>query len=137
MRKLLFLFIISLMPFILQAQQATLKIKILNAGNNKVRIQHPVDGTWFPEAVDEQQNGTDSIITYTLPVNKSTWLRVNGYNFVIEPGITNILFDYDKKDALSFTDRNMEGIILFSKRDNQFYQDKARTFYKIDTSTVA
>ncbi|SDL58153.1 Thiol-disulfide isomerase or thioredoxin [Pedobacter sp. ok626] len=137
MKKLLFLFTISLMPFILQAQQATLRIKVLNASNNKVRIQHPVDGTWFPEAVDEQKNGIDSIIKYTLTVNKTTWLRINGYPFIIEPGITNIVFDYGKKDVLRHTDRNMEGIILFSKRDNQFYQDKARTFYKNDTNTVA
>jgi thiol-disulfide isomerase/thioredoxin len=136
MRKLLFLFIISLMPFILQAQQAIVRIKILNAGNNKVRIQHPIDDTWFPEAVDEQKFGPDSTIKYILPVNKSTWLRINGYTFIIESGITNILFDYGKKDVLSFTDRNMEGIVLFLKRDNQFYQDKARTYYKNDTNTV-
>ena len=124
------------MSFILKAKEATVKIKVLNAGDQKVIIKHPIDAAWFPVAVDEQSLSADSTVTYKFPVNKTSWLRINGYFFIIEPGITNILFDYGKKDALSYTDRNMDGIILFSKRDNQFYQYKARDYYKNDSSAV-
>ena len=115
------------------AQEAKLNIKSLNAKNNTVIIQIPVDDTWFYPAKKEIKFGDDSTVNYSLKINKLAWLRINNNTVLIEPGTTNLVFD---KGILVHSDKNKEGMLLFNKRNADFYQYRARDYYKKDSTTA-
>ncbi|MBO9672780.1 MAG: TlpA family protein disulfide reductase [Sphingobacteriaceae bacterium] len=115
------------------AQQAKINIKILYAKSNLVKIQTPVDNTWFYPAIKELSFGADSTINYSFPVKNFAWLSINNNQILIEPGTTNLVLD---NNILVKSDRNMEGMLLFGKRNTGFYQHRAIDYYKRD-STVA
>ncbi|WP_343523395.1 TlpA disulfide reductase family protein [Pedobacter sp.] len=115
------------------AQQAKITIKILHAKNNILKIQTPVDNTWFYPAVKELSFGADSTIHYSLPIKNFAWLSINNNQILIEPGTTNLVLD---NNVLVKSDRNMEGMLLFSKRNTEFYQYRARDYYKRDSTSA-
>ncbi|MBB6238408.1 thiol-disulfide isomerase/thioredoxin [Pedobacter sp. AK013] len=115
------------------AQEAKLNIKSLNAKNNTVVIQIPVDGAWFYPAKKEIKFDADSTVNYSLKINKIAWLRINNNTVLIEPGTTRLVFD---KGILVHSNKNNEGMLLFNKRNTEFYQYRARDYYKKDSTTA-
>lgn len=115
------------------AQEAKLSIKNLRAKNNTVIIQIPVDDTWFYPAKKELKFGDDSTVNYALKINKLAWLRINNNTVLIEPGTTHLVFD---KGLLVQSDKNKEGMLLFNKRNVEFYQYRARNYYKKDSTAA-
>lgn len=115
------------------AQEAKLNIKSLNAKNNTVVIQIPVDDTWFYPAKKDIKFGDDSTVNYSLKINKLAWLSINDNTVLIEPGTTHLVFD---NGILVQSDKNKEGMLLFSKRNAEFYQYRARDYYKKDSTTA-
>lgn len=133
MKNLNALCLLLLLPFFAAAQTAKLNIKISNPKDGFFKLQLPVDGTWLP-AVEEPKITRDTTITVEVPLNTTTWVRLHGYYLILEPGTTNVHFDHSKEVPLQYVDRNFEGIMQFTKRDNDFYQDKARAYYKKDST---
>jgi len=115
------------------AQEAKLNIKSLHAKNNTVIIQIPVDDTWFYPAKKEIKFGNDSTVNYSLKINKLAWLRINNNTVLIEPGTTHLVFD---NGLLVHSDKNKEGMLLFNKRNSEFYQYRARDYYKKDSTAA-
>lgn len=136
MKKMLLFVALLCLSFGLQAQQAIIKVKFLNAKSNKIKLLQPLDGTLFyPNAV-EQTFGADSAFSQTFTINKVAWIAVNNYRLLIEPGTTQLTFNYANKDNILTVDRNNAGIQLFFKKNNEFYQSKARKYYKKDTTAA-
>lgn len=136
MKRRLSLYLLLILPFVAAAQTAKLKIKVSNAKDKVLKLQLPVDGTWFYSAADDLVLNGDSSINVEVPVQTTTWVRVNGWYVIVEPGQTTISFDYAAKDLIPYVDRNMEGVAQFAKRNTEFYQTIARAYYQKDSTAA-
>jgi len=133
MKKIILSILLITGAIISFAQEARLNIKSLNAKNNKVIIQIPVDDTWFYPAKQEIKFGNDSTVNYSLKINKLAWLRINNNIVLIEPGTTHLVFD---NGILVQSDKNKKGMLLFNKRNSEFYQYRAGNYYKKDSTAA-
>jgi thiol-disulfide isomerase/thioredoxin len=136
MKRHAFLYLLLLLPFVAPAQTTRLNIKVSNAKAQVLKLQLPVDGTWFSSAADEFVLNGDSSISVEVPVRTATCVRVNGWYVILEPGQTNISVDYAAKDIIPNVDRNMEGVAQFAKRNTEFYQTIARAYYEKDSTAA-
>ena len=75
-------------------------------------------------------------MTVSVPLTRATWVRINGYFIIVEPGLTSIWFDDSLDKPLRSVDRNMEGIRLFAERNTEFYQTVAKAYYKKDSTAA-
>ncbi|WP_285008809.1 TIM barrel protein [Pedobacter faecalis] len=123
-------------PTAAAAQTAQLKIKVSNSKDDTVKIQTPLDGTWFFQQAKAHVLGRDSSVSVSVPLTRATWVRINGYFIIVEPGLTNIWFDDSLDKPLRSVDRNMEGIRLFAERNTEFYQTVAKAYYKKDSTAA-
>lgn len=136
MKKYLSILLFFFLPFICAAQKAIVKVKVKNGKSNTVKMEVPVDGTWFVPSARQQVLEKDSTLTISLAVDKTTRFRVDGFGVIVDPGLTELVLDYSKKQPLQYVSRNMEGQRLFDQRDQSFYQDRARAYYKKDSTAT-
>lgn len=142
MKRLLLLLLLTGSSISIFAQQATVKLKILNAKERTVKVLLPVDGKIFWAARTEKQLDKNNSLTETFVVDKIGYLNVvsnqQSFGFYIAPGTTEISLDLDKKggDRIDYRGANKAGQLLAINNPRPFYQEKARGYSKLDSTAV-
>lgn len=140
MKKFFLTSLIAISFTALHAQQAIVKIKFKAAKEQKVMVQLPVDGTTFYPSRSEKQFDKDSSLMLNFPAEKiANVLIINSdrrFKFLIAPGQTNIHLDLSKKDtsAIDYDGPNAKGQLLINSRKNTFYQTRASSYLKKDST---
>ena len=140
-----FLFFVLLLIFVFSfAQAQNIRVTVIGTPDSVVSVYYPTGGInyyWWkngsPKALNKDYSASfTNTLTKSANVYVSTGKRYE--NVFVEPGEeVTLKADYsNKKKLLVFEGRNAVGNLLLSSLNRTFYQQKARAYFKKD-STVA
>lgn len=129
-------FLLLALSFVATAQNTTVNIRFKNLNSPVVKAILPVNETYYFLNEKQYPVKPDSSICISLQLSKAVNIHGDGYSFIIEPGITDIIIDQKKKGlkVVQYEGWNKEGQALYQSWNPEFYQYASANYYKKDTT---